>query len=47
MNLRRISLYDAMETVAEVAGVKWRITDGGVVFVEDTHPTEEDSLENN
>ena len=35
MNLRRISLYDAIETIAEVAGVKWKITNGGVVMVEE------------
>ena len=47
MNLRRVSLFDAIETIAEVAGVKWKITNGGVVIVEDTNPTEEDSLEKN
>ena len=38
LNLRRGSLYDAMETIAEVAGVKWRITEGGVVIVEPAGP---------
>ena len=38
LNLRRVSLYDAMETIAEVAGVKWRITEGGVVIVEPAGP---------
>lgn len=47
MNLRRVSLFDAIETIAEVAGVKWKITNGGVVIVEDTNPIEEDSLEKN
>ncbi len=35
MNLRRVSLYDAIETIAEVASVKWKITNGGVVMVEE------------
>ncbi len=34
LNLRRVSLYDALETIAEVAGLEWRITEGGLVFVE-------------
>ena len=34
LNLRRVSLYDVLETIAEVAGLEWRITEGGVVFVE-------------
>lgn len=38
LNLRRVSLYDAMETIAEVAGVQWRITEGGVVIVEPAGP---------
>ena len=35
INLRRISLYDALETIAELSGVKWKISDGGVVIVEE------------
>ena len=38
LNLRRVSLYDALETIAEVAGVNWRISEGGVVIVEPAKP---------
>lgn len=38
LNLRRVSLYDAMETIAEVAGLEWRISEGGVVIVEPAGP---------
>ncbi len=34
LNLRRVSLYDTLETIAEVAGLEWRIADSGVVIVE-------------
>ena len=34
LNLRRVSLFDAIDSVAEMAGLEWRITEGGVVFVE-------------
>jgi len=33
LNLRRVTLYDAIATIAEVAGLKWEITEGGVVIV--------------
>lgn len=39
LNLRRVSLYDALETIAEVAGLDWRITESGVVFVESPKPS--------
>lgn len=34
LNLRRVSLYDTLETIAEVAGLEWRIAESGVVIVE-------------
>ena len=36
LNLRRVTVYDALACVAEVAGVKWEITEGGVVIVAGT-----------
>lgn len=34
LNLRRVSLYDTLEAIAEVAGLEWRIAESGVVIVE-------------
>ena len=35
LNLRRVSLYDVIETITELAGLKWRISEGGIVMMEE------------
>ncbi len=33
LNLRRVSLFEAVSIITEVAGLEWEITEGGVVLV--------------
>lgn len=33
LSLRRVSMYDAISTIAETAGLEWRVAESGVVIV--------------
>jgi hypothetical protein len=38
LNLRRVSMYDAISTIAETAGLEWRVAESGVVIVKKKGP---------